>query len=441
MHRAPTVGSLVACLPQGRSPALYSDNSIPTRETMALFAKNRRFFGLLRTALFVLFIISLLNPAMAGEYHASEVKTTSGITTIACSQCHTMHGTQGGVSMIYSGGGSGPQTKLLRFNSILGLCLYCHDGDNASLGAPDIRAAPAAGQVYVPSAGRFSDRGYENYSNMHDVGVAVPTPPGYAGTWTDVTDKFGSTFNCIYCHDNHGNNNYRNLRYDPGNPANDNSASGVKVTYMMSGQANCSDDSSTPCSVEQTVATGMGLGKYERKTVTFIRAPLDADSPKQGVAAWCGRCHVNFYGISGAANVGGIGAGGLGSGDNNSGATSPWIRHPVQDINISLAVTNLHADSTLWDAATSGDVRHINPDGTPFNDDEQPFCFSCHYAHGGGNPNNAGDPTLDHTNLVQLDSAYNINLCPSAVAGSNCTAEYVAATGMMRNTCLKCHNQ
>src|SRR3990172_3777492 len=148
MHRAPTVGSLVACLPQGRSPALYSDNSIPTRETMALFAKNRRFFGLLRTALFVLFIISLLNPAMAGEYHASEVMTTAGITTISCSQCHTMHGTQAGASMIYAGG-PGPQAKLLRASTVLNLCLYCHDGDNAGLNAPDIMAAPAAGQSYV----------------------------------------------------------------------------------------------------------------------------------------------------------------------------------------------------------------------------------------------------------------------------------------------------
>lgn len=407
---------------------------------MALFAENRRFFTLLRTALFVLFIIFLLNPAMAGEYHASEVMTTAGITTIACSQCHTMHGTQAGASMIYAGG-PGPQAKLLRASTVLSLCLYCHDGDNAGLGAPDIKAAPAAGQVYVPSAGRFSDRSYDNYPNMHDVGLGAPAPPGYVGTWTDVTDKFGSTLNCIYCHDNHGNNNYRNLRYDPGNPVNDTSALGVKVTYRMSGQANCSDGSSTPCSVEQTVATGMGLAKYERATVTFRRSPLDADSPKQGIAAWCGRCHVQFYGISGDSYVGGIGGGNPGSGDNNSGATSPWIRHPVQDMSISLGVTNLHADSTLWDAATSLDVRHIDPDGTAFNDDEQPFCFSCHYAHGGGNPNNAIDPALDHTNLVQLDNAYNINLCPSAVAGSNCTADYDAATGMMRNTCLKCHNQ
>src|SRR3990172_7381095 len=133
MLRAPTVGSLVACLPQGRSPALYSDNSIPTRETMALFAKNRRFFGLLRAALFVLFIISLLNPAMAGEYHASESKTTSGTTTIACSQCHTIHGTQGGVSMVYDA--PSPQVKLLRATTVLNLCLYCHDGDNAGLNA------------------------------------------------------------------------------------------------------------------------------------------------------------------------------------------------------------------------------------------------------------------------------------------------------------------
>lgn len=380
---------------------------------------------------------------MAGEYHASEVMTTSGITTIACSQCHTMHGTQAGASMIYAGGGGpGTQAKLLRASTVLSLCLYCHDGDNAGLNAPDIKAAPAAGQTYVPSAGRFSDRSYDNYPNMHDVGLGAPAPPGYVGTWTNVTDKFGATLNCIYCHDNHGNNNYRNLRYDPGNPANDNATNGVRVTYAVDQITPFADPNDAGKDVNYWGDNAsVAPNRFSRNNVRFRRAPLDADSPKQGIAAWCGKCHVQFYGISGAANTGGIGAGGLGSGDTNSGATSPWVRHPVQDMSISLGVTNLHSDSTLWDAAVAANVRHIDPDGTAANDDEQPFCFSCHYAHGGGNPNNAGDPSLDHTNLVQLDSVNNINLCPSAVAGSNCTAAYDIATGLMRNTCLKCHNQ
>lgn len=408
---------------------------------MALFAKNRSFFGLFCTALFLLFVISLLTPAIAGEYHATEIETSSGASTLACSQCHTMHGSQGGASMIYAGQGSGIQPKLLRASTIMKLCLYCHDGDPAGLGAPDIKGTTT--QTYIPSAGRFSDQSYDNYANMHDIELSAPTPPGYtAGAWASVTTTFSSTFNCIYCHDQHGNQNYRNLRYDPGDTSKDTLALGVKVNYRMSGQTNCSDDvADVRCDVEQTVAAGIGLNKYARSSVTFRRLPLDADNYKRGVAAWCGRCHGDFYGKSVDANMGGVAGGDPGAGDTNTG--SPWKRHPVQDI--SLATTNMHTDLTLWTPLSVEIVRRVDADAAITADaDDQPLCLSCHYAHGGGNPNNIGDPSLDHSNLVYLDAENDINMTNNAAYGASGGADatlYNSGSGYMRNTCQKCHNQ
>jgi len=81
--------------------------------------------------------------------------------------------------------------------------------------------------------------------------------------------------------------------------------------------------------------------------------------------------------------------------------------------------------------SVSSRARHINPDGTSGNGDDQPFCFTCHYAHGGGNPNSGGTPELDHSNLAFVDGAGKVNI----------ESGYSAATGKIRNLCQQCHNQ
>ncbi|MBI5598267.1 MAG: hypothetical protein HY890_00845 [Deltaproteobacteria bacterium] len=402
---------------------------------------------------FFLFLISLFVASgyavfsHAGEYHASSNKTVynvlSGTETLACAQCHTMHGSQGGQSLVYDS--SQPQPKLLRATSVTNLCLYCHGENNPGVADSAGRVPPqiANNQMgYIPSAGDFKDRGSQNEANRHSVGANVSStpPPGYSGTWSDVTFRYSTTFNCEYCHDQHGNTNYRNLRYNPGEPLSDSptSSNRVDITYAYSPTVD-PNDNTKDVNYWGAGANTAPENKFTRKRVRFRRSPMDNDSPKRGIAAFCAKCHVNFNGASGSSNMGGVASGSaLGAGDNNTSSYNPWVRHPESDITIDLANTNKHADLANWGglAATSR-TRHIDPDGTPGNGDDQPFCLTCHYAHGGGNPNKDTTPEVDHTNLVFFDAAGKVNIEKVSNSGS----DYDPATGRIRNLCEQCHNQ
>lgn len=391
----------------------------------------------------------------SGEYHNPKERTTLGNETLACGQCHTMHGTEALSQTMTLRGTPGTYPKLLRADTVLNLCLYCHDGTYTGLvGGTKKPPVVVYNTAYVPSAGDFQNANIINEGNRHsintDVSLTANYPPGNNGTtWsgsgpTYVTGKFGGQFTCIFCHDQHGNKNYRNLRYDAGNPANDNATSGVKVTYNMDAAASCSDGGATPCDINNSTSGPLSpanLNKYQRGNVTFKRA--SNDTTNQGIAAWCGRCHIQFYGISqpygnetSGPYLGGDTGAGLGLGDFT--ASNPWRRHPIQDINIGAA--NLHTDTSSSAYITSGTIRTVDPDGTLAN--KQPFCLSCHYAHGGGNLNNCAGSApncLDHSNLVMIDNVGNLNICTGALAP--CTAAYDTSTGYMRNTCQQCHNQ
>src|SRR3990167_9750002 len=80
--------------------------------------------------LFVLvsYCLLLANDSFAGDYHKSGIPAE---TTLACAQCHIMHGTQGSVSLIYKIG-INTYEKLLRADSVVNLCKYCHEIGRAS---------------------------------------------------------------------------------------------------------------------------------------------------------------------------------------------------------------------------------------------------------------------------------------------------------------------
>jgi cytochrome c553 len=343
-----------------------------------------------------------------------------------------MHGTQGSSSLIY-GGAAAVYPKLLRAASVLELCLYCHGTSNP--GAIDWagRTPPQiANNIigYVPSAGDFQSNNTINEANRHSIGLAVPTPPGNndAAGWSAVTTKWGTTFMCLYCHDQHGNRNYRNLRYDPGNPSTDNLTSGVKVTYSNNGAGTCSDGAALPCDVNEATSAS-NLTKYYRTNVAFYKT---SGKDYNRISEWCSKCHTKFYsesapwssGDNGPYYLGGSGpVAGVGLGDNNTG--NPWYRHPVGDINIGAA--NLHTDTSSSAYITSGTIRTVDMDGTLAN--RQPFCLSCHYAHGGGNY--GATQALNHSNLAIIDGSGNLNI----------QGAYDQSTGYFRNVCLQCHNQ
>jgi hypothetical protein len=346
-----------------------------------------------------------------------------------------MHGTQGGDSLIY--GESGPPVtlyiRLLRSATALDLCRACHGSSpevTSEGGLTPPKVENNAGQIIVPSAGDFRHNNSANDQNRHNIGGTVPSPPG-AGTavkWTNVQSKFGSTLNCLYCHDQHGNKNYRNLRYNPGDPSLDTEGGGVVVSFSVDSGTDCSDGNTTPCDVK-VLTSSSNLFKYKRDSITFFKTSANEYNR---ISEWCGMCHTKFYGISGDTGdnaIGGTAGSGVGAGDDNTG--NPWVRHPVGDVNIS---SNNHTDLATWDI-TNTKIRYAEDDpGPPPVDDEQPFCLTCHYAHGGGNPNKDTNPGLDHSMLVFTDDATPAGL-------PNIDSSYDADTGRMLNTCQECHNQ
>lgn len=440
------------------------------------------------------FSLFFLNPTdlSAGDYHNTAARGAPS-ATLACSQCHTMHYSQGGSSLIYPGtGGVDTRTdKLLRAGSILQLCLYCHGKDSLESAVDGNKIPPRVeytrsltANKYTPSAGDFLDRGALNEANRHSIGTNVSgfLPPGYSGSsWGGVTARFSTTFNCLFCHAQHGNENYRNLRYDPGNPVQDDAKVGADIPYITEGvtvtvpAGKCNNGTDPPCDVYivNTTAYPDDRWKYNRANVTFGISSV-TNTEISGISVFCGKCHGDFYGLSGAGNMGGAAtADAPGAGDTATAQNvgdDPWVRHPVGDIQLGQSTYNLSghidgpkilansldtdftmirlADGEVWPPVGYDKAAAVATVGK-----QQPFCLSCHYAHGGGNANHGSaspaglnDQSLDHSMLVFTDLEGDVNIEPTD-AGSGNPGFYGASNDedisqhFMRNTCNQCHNQ
>jgi len=262
--------------------------------------------------------LMLMTPrfAASGDWHSG--------AGLVCSDCHTMHNSAGGQPMRYDNDPN-PAPRLLRHATTLSLCLYCHDGTDAS--APDV-VAPVS-YVANPAAGFFPTQFSQPAGTAHVLAPANPlTPPGGSQPMTLV---------CATCHDPHGSANYRNLRKDPAGTGQASISVMAKQTVLPNG--------TNPTQV------------YAGSNVTY----------KSGISEWCGACHGQFHGRT----------------SSQEGTGSPWFRHP-QDLTIA---PSRHADFTLWfngPITNRVPVQNPNDDVVPSLDD-QVFCLSCHKAHGSAN--------------------------------------------------------
>jgi len=218
--------------------------------------------------------------------------------------------------------------QLLRRGTPLDLCISCHDGSNPA--APDV-IAPVS-YVIESAAGAFPNAGGISTNNAHHLNNPTPEmPPG--GTQAMVLE-------CTTCHDPHGNDNYRNLRPDPTQPA-------ITTANVVVNQA--------------VVANGSNPALvYVPSNVIY----------KSGISAWCAKCH----------------------------GPAPCPNGHAVDVTIFGAA---NASYATWTAATLPRVPVNNPiDNTIPSKDDQVTCLSCHKAHGSLNPSAmiyADGSTLDST--------------------------------------------
>jgi predicted CXXCH cytochrome family protein len=271
-----------------------------------------------------------------------------------CSECHTMHNSQGGTAMATGG----PHPTLLMND-----CLGCH----TTTGTDPLDA----GYPYV-SGSSFSD----------DKCLAGGFFPGTMGTGDNDDDHHGI-----------GNTNAP-AGYDSGEYA---AYSGTSSGLACAGANGCHGVSTTENDMDSiagghhnptayrilydasdAAVTGDGSTDYEegiidgtQTTVTYGTTVNLYNAGGTGVTinALCAKCHGNFHKTS---------AEGAGETTNADGA---WIRHPTEN--------SIPTDWDIYSATIDADDAKHNPVGyeaeTVSNANKRVMCISCHRAHGTAN--------------------------------------------------------
>jgi formate-dependent nitrite reductase cytochrome c552 subunit len=301
--------------------------------------KGKVALGLVLTVCFMLAFIVLPQAVHKG----------SGV--LVCDQCHTMHNSQGGSGMEWSG--TGPFDYLLRADGTEALCLYCHTGGTYT-GAPDV-----GGSGINPAAGTFDDldtgdaAGTPNAGNGHNLGEGDSgsiTPAG--GTAITVG------FDCASCHDPHGT--------DAG------------LNEAANGIAEYRNLKLNPVGATGTAPTTIAAGPAETSTSGFTGNAWDIDNNFYGrstsvshISQWCGTCHVDFYGTA------------------KTNSSSPYIRHPTDnDLGGTIASNfNTVATGVLVPVEAISGSDNTEPTGPVDGGGAQDgvFCLSCHKPHASAN--------------------------------------------------------
>ncbi|MBX6422055.1 cytochrome c3 family protein [Thermosulfurimonas sp. F29] len=303
-----------------------------------------------------------------------------------CVDCHTMHNSQGGVTVangtVYVGG---PIPGLLRTD-----CIGCHtgvnDGNNTTpyvySTQPDYGTNGFGTDGNTLAGGNFfwvtqnDDRGH------NVVGIAVQdatlgtTPPG--GTAMAQQLHCAGTYGC------HG---------DPG------IADDIK---SILGAHHADDSTIDGSTVGKSYRFLKGVLGYEDPLWEYQPTPsrhnqykgVDRASETEvdttTISALCARCHGDFH--SGAGNI------------SKNGWGSPWLRHPT-DYDLGNTASNseyrnypgvlvgqtingvTYANRTYAPEVPLGSVNASAPRSTvTFNDDAIITCITCHRAHGSPYP-------------------------------------------------------
>ncbi|MBI2931716.1 MAG: hypothetical protein HYY16_08695 [Planctomycetes bacterium] len=306
----------------------------------------------------IIFVLALAAGEASAQYHQAG-------TDLLCSDCHTMHYSEGGVPPSGAEAG-GPWSGLLKASTVNKLCLSCHDGTDTA--APDVLVPVSmyAGSGDEHSAGGyFQNSGGSATSLSHDLSVAAVPPLSSALP--------AMTLTCTSCHDPHGTSNYRNLITNP--------AGGPGTTLVLGTDVFQNAAPAVPPTPAATVAA------YKRSNIGY----------RSNTSAWCAECHNALTA--------------------NAAGTSPahFIRHPT---NVALNIAGYHTDTANWTNAapnglqsgegSTGDATFGIPrvrfqvstaadfaQATTVALSNEIFCGSCHLAHGWKHQSNLVMPYKD----------------------------------------------
>jgi hypothetical protein len=176
-----------------------------------------------------------------------------------CSDCHTLHYSEGGGQPTGVEPG-GPFKQLLIRATTNKLCLFCHDGSDPK--APDVLGPVSMydGSGDEHSGAGFFDNsgGFEN-PNGHELGLAAATVP--FSSMTNIT------LNCASCHDPHGTPNYRNVLTAP--------AAEPGIAVLMQSEVFRENSPGDPPS------TAASIGAYKESNLGY----------QANTSLWCTECH------------------------------------------------------------------------------------------------------------------------------------------------------
>ncbi len=295
-----------------------------------------------------------------------------------CSDCHTMHNSQGGQPMNFNSEAT-PLPLLLRET-----CLGCHTGVNtgaaSGFGAiPKVDSSPAAptyiwgGGGNTLAGGNFWWVGFDDALGHNVAGVDTPdsrltTPPGWnqGAAWSGQLKCAGTNG----CHGNTGvadqilaleSAHHSNVSAPP-----DLDGTTIGTSYRFLSGALGLEDPDWEYTLSST--------DHNQYVGVVSRTESNAASPAT-ISGQCARCHGNYHNSSGS---------GVNEISVNGDMASPWLRHPtdyampltgefsgyLNPYNPKVPLGRLTTElGALPDDVSSVNRRVI-------------VCVSCHVAHG-----------------------------------------------------------
>lgn len=270
-----------------------------------------------------------------------------------CSNCHTMHDSQGAAAMATGG----PNEALL-MNS----CIGCHTtsgGDplDDTLGTPYVKGSGFTNDKCI-AGGFFTDGGGSHDDNSHTLG-STESPAGYNGTFYQGAAGAGKSFSCAGATGCHGNETSINDDTSAIKGGHHDTSSAYRMLY-----------------VGGSAVAGTGTADYEEALI----AGATTDTTTSGLAhniysagasdvtisELCGKCHGAFHSVT--------------------GAPSPFTRHPT-DVDVPTTWDIVDGTTGKPHATNYTDAdRKYNPLGFAGGASEDNVgrvtCVSCHRAHG-----------------------------------------------------------